>query len=412
MTELKLSKSKFKDRHKHETISLQDSDDNNSNADPNDFYDNNRANTNDLRRSNQINHDKSKSLINAVMPLGIRRTRKRSSQISQQISMALQQTRSTLKSFSSFDRSISLSDGFDQSISDQSSTIDSIRYNMKRSKPFFRRILCGRYRNKVKNDSFDDDQFMKTTVISNNDNGRNYSRKPYESDGNQMNGQCKGSPYSINHYCNNNQTKSNDSIGIQATKLSYSRREVKKAQKLFVIVVFFMICWIPLYTSNAVQAICRRCPTLSANLLDYLIILSHINSAGSPFLYAFHMKDFRQALRRLICKGAVNRRKLRDLRREELFSISGQRMYSIVSKNLNELNHLDPSMTDGPQQNDRYDRFERKRKSFHESIDRLPSSKINTKIISRNQNAIDSNRNNRDIKLTLPKSDSNFQRYF
>ncbi|KAH9404001.1 G-protein coupled receptor [Tyrophagus putrescentiae] len=107
------------------------------------------------------------------------------------------------------------------------------------------------------------------------------------------------------------------------SKLSYSRRE---AQKLFIIVVFFMICWLPLYTSNTVQAICHHCPTPSNTWLDVLIILSHINSAGSPFLYAFHMKDFRQALRRLICKGAINKHKLRDLRREELlFSISGHR---------------------------------------------------------------------------------------
>lgn len=74
------------------------------------------------------------------------------------------------------------------------------------------------------------------------------------------------------------------------------------------------------------QAICHHCPTPSNTWLDVLIILSHINSAGSPFLYAFHMKDFRQALRRLICKGAINKHKLRDLRREELlFSISGHR---------------------------------------------------------------------------------------
>lgn len=72
------------------------------------------------------------------------------------------------------------------------------------------------------------------------------------------------------------------------------------------------------------QAICHHCPTPSNTWLDVLIILSHINSAGSPFLYAFHMKDFRQALRRLICKGAMSKHKLRDLRREELlFSISG-----------------------------------------------------------------------------------------
>ncbi|KAJ6216218.1 hypothetical protein RDWZM_007375 [Blomia tropicalis] len=121
-----------------------------------------------------------------------------------------------------------------------------------------------------------------------------------------------------NHFNNNG----NNSGG---NKLSYSRREVKKAQKLFVIVVFFMLCWLPLYTSNTVQAFCHQCPVPSATWLDFLIILSHINSAGSPFLYAFHMKDFRQALRRLVFKGAINKRKLRDLRRQEMFSISGRR---------------------------------------------------------------------------------------
>ncbi|XP_027196098.2 tyramine receptor Ser-2-like [Dermatophagoides pteronyssinus] len=118
-------------------------------------------------------------------------------------------------------------------------------------------------------------------------------------------------------------------------KLSYSRREVKKAQKLFIIVLFFMVCWIPLYTSNAFEAFCPQCPKLPASVLDFLIILSHINSAGSPFLYAFHMKDFRQALRRLICKGAFNQRKLRDLRREELFNVSVQQQQQRSNSNLN-----------------------------------------------------------------------------
>lgn len=110
---------------------------------------------------------------------------------------------------------------------------------------------------------------------------------------------------------------------------SYSRREVKKAQKLFVIVVFFMLCWLPLYTSNTILAFCKDCP-MPPNLVDFLIILSHINSAGSPFLYAFHMKDFREALHKLIFKGAFNKRKLRDLRRQEMFSISSKRFNSFA----------------------------------------------------------------------------------
>lgn len=109
-------------------------------------------------------------------------------------------------------------------------------------------------------------------------------------------------------------------------KLSYNRREVSKAQKLFVIVVFFILCWLPLYTSNTINAFCQQCQQASSTVVDFLIILSHINSAGSPFLYAFHMKDFRGALYRLVCQGAINQRKLRDLRREEMFTLSSHRM--------------------------------------------------------------------------------------
>ena len=109
--------------------------------------------------------------------------------------------------------------------------------------------------------------------------------------------------------------------GSNGNKFSYSRREVKKAQKLFVIVLFFMFCWLPLYTSNTIMAFCQKsyCKP-SDNLMDILIILSHINSAGSPFLYAFQMKDFRNTLKRMIFKGAINKQKIRELRREELFN--------------------------------------------------------------------------------------------
>ncbi|CAG2110464.1 unnamed protein product [Medioppia subpectinata] len=110
---------------------------------------------------------------------------------------------------------------------------------------------------------------------------------------------------------------------VKPIKLSYSRREVKKAQKLFIIVVFFMLCWIPLYTLNTINVFCHDC-FKSKPVFDVLIILSHLNSVGSPFLYAFHMKDFREALRRLLCKCAIRQRHFRDLRRQELFSISQQ----------------------------------------------------------------------------------------
>lgn len=79
------------------------------------------------------------------------------------------------------------------------------------------------------------------------------------------------------------------------------KRDVKATQNLSIIVLFFMICWIPLYTINCIQAFCRDC-VVHPKLTLFCIILSHLNSAVNPVLYAYHLKDFRAALKNLILR--------------------------------------------------------------------------------------------------------------
>lgn len=80
------------------------------------------------------------------------------------------------------------------------------------------------------------------------------------------------------------------------------KREVKATQNLSIIVAFFMICWIPLYTINCIKAFCPECH-IHDSLTVFGIVLSHSNSAVNPLLYAYHLKDFRGALLRLFrCK--------------------------------------------------------------------------------------------------------------
>lgn len=67
------------------------------------------------------------------------------------------------------------------------------------------------------------------------------------------------------------------------------KREVKATQNLSIIVLFFVLCWFPLYTINCVQAFCPQCHVPAA-IMDFCIILSHLNSAGNPLLYAYHLK--------------------------------------------------------------------------------------------------------------------------
>ncbi|ALC46245.1 AdoR, partial [Drosophila busckii] len=79
------------------------------------------------------------------------------------------------------------------------------------------------------------------------------------------------------------------------------KRDVKATQNLSIIVLFFMICWIPLYTINCVKAFCPDC-YVHPKLTLFCIILSHLNSAVNPVLYAYHLKDFRLALKNLMLR--------------------------------------------------------------------------------------------------------------
>lgn len=83
-------------------------------------------------------------------------------------------------------------------------------------------------------------------------------------------------------------------LGVQQTN------EVKATQNLAIIVLFFMICWIPLYTINCILAF-RPDFEVNSTFMLCCIILSHLNSAGNPLLYAYHLRDFRAALKNFFC---------------------------------------------------------------------------------------------------------------
>ncbi|EFN60975.1 Adenosine receptor A2b [Camponotus floridanus] len=77
------------------------------------------------------------------------------------------------------------------------------------------------------------------------------------------------------------------------------KREIKATQNLSRIVLFFIVCWFPLYTINCVMAFCPQCE-VNDLLMNFCIILTHINSVGNPLLYAYHLKDFRIALKNFV----------------------------------------------------------------------------------------------------------------
>ncbi|VEN44315.1 unnamed protein product [Callosobruchus maculatus] len=94
-------------------------------------------------------------------------------------------------------------------------------------------------------------------------------------------------------------------LGVQQTN------EVKATQNLAIIVLFFMICWIPLYTINCILAF-RQEFYVNETFMQCCIILSHMNSAGNPLLYAYHLRDFRAAMKNFFCSLFDTKRKYCD----------------------------------------------------------------------------------------------------
>lgn len=105
------------------------------------------------------------------------------------------------------------------------------------------------------------------------------------------------------------------------------KREVKATQNLSIIVLFFMMCWFPLYTINCIKAFCSDC--FVPPLLTYgCIVLSHLNSAVNPILYAYHLKDFRAALKSFIFK--IFGKELQQPDINYRFSIASQRRFPTI----------------------------------------------------------------------------------
>jgi len=76
--------------------------------------------------------------------------------------------------------------------------------------------------------------------------------------------------------------------------------EARAAKGIGVIVAVFVVSWLPLYTINTLLFFRRDCH-VPCHLIEVCIVLSHFNSVWNPALYAWGMREFRAALRQLVC---------------------------------------------------------------------------------------------------------------
>ncbi|KAM7404633.1 hypothetical protein PAMP_011965 [Pampus punctatissimus] len=78
----------------------------------------------------------------------------------------------------------------------------------------------------------------------------------------------------------------------------YYDKELNLAKSLALVLFLFAISWLPLHIINCITLFCPECKTPIV-FLYIAILLTHGNSAVNPIVYAFRIKKFRTAFRKI-----------------------------------------------------------------------------------------------------------------
>lgn len=73
-------------------------------------------------------------------------------------------------------------------------------------------------------------------------------------------------------------------------------KEFRAAKRIFIVVVMFAVCWLPLHIMNMITLFLKQTNSYGLNVA---VLLSHSNSAINPFLYAIGNPMFIEAFRKV-----------------------------------------------------------------------------------------------------------------
>ncbi|XP_042360335.1 somatostatin receptor type 5-like isoform X2 [Plectropomus leopardus] len=92
------------------------------------------------------------------------------------------------------------------------------------------------------------------------------------------------------------------SAGVRAGLTKRRKSERKVTRMVVIIVLVFVFCWLPFFTTNIVNLI-HIIPesNTTAAVYFFLVILTYVNSCANPILYGFLSDNFKQSFQKVLC---------------------------------------------------------------------------------------------------------------
>ena len=92
------------------------------------------------------------------------------------------------------------------------------------------------------------------------------------------------------------------SSSMRAGLTTRRQSERKVTRMVVIIVVVFVMCWLPFFITNIVNLV-HIIPENSVSAVFYFfsVILTYVNSCANPFLYGFLSDNFKQSFRKVLC---------------------------------------------------------------------------------------------------------------
>lgn len=83
--------------------------------------------------------------------------------------------------------------------------------------------------------------------------------------------------------------------------LTKRRRSERKVTRMVVVMVLvFLVCWLPFFVTNMVNLI-HIIPQTNKTIYFIMVILTYFNSCANPFLYCFLSDNFKQSFQKVLC---------------------------------------------------------------------------------------------------------------